>query len=77
MPCYTFIYIFCSGCSCIHKCFENISEDQQWSLLQTFSSFNTKDEQDIFLSGLILVADIIRRLGHEESTEKKAKSFIF
>ena len=44
------------------KCFESIGKDNlNDAFINFYSQFNTKDEQDLFLHGLIDVTDIVRK----------------
>lgn len=59
--------------SCSRKCFEVIgAENVQDSFNRFYSSFKTKDEQDLFLHGLIDVFDVARkRPGSRDSKGKE------
>nr|CAI5866003.1 unnamed protein product [Callosobruchus analis] len=46
---------------CRLKCYEKFSEDDKLQIFQRFYSLQTKDEQDIFLEGLIQVLNIKQR----------------
>ena len=48
--------------SCSRKCFEPIGKDNlDDAFINFYSQFNTKEEQDLFLHGLIDVTDIVRK----------------
>ena len=48
--------------SCSRKCFEPIGKENLNDAFTNFySQFNTKDEQDLFLHGLIDITDIVRK----------------
>ena len=55
--------------SCSRKCFEPIGKENLNDAFTNFySQFNKKDEQDLFLHGLIDITDIVRkRLGSRDS----------
>lgn len=61
-------------CNCVNKCFLNISQDNQVKLLFKLSEFNTKNEQDIFLSSLIETNRVRRCRPREASLTNKPKS---
>ena len=48
--------------SCSRKCFESIGKvNLNDAFINFYSQFNTKDEQDLVLHGLIDVTDIVRK----------------
>ncbi|KAG8275690.1 hypothetical protein J6590_081537 [Homalodisca vitripennis] len=49
-------------CRCSAKCFEHIGpENVQDTFNRFYSAYKTKDEQDLFLHGLIDVGDVVTR----------------
>nr|CAH7745805.1 unnamed protein product [Callosobruchus chinensis] len=67
-----------SPCSCRLKCYEKFNEDDKLQIFQRFYSLQTKDEQDIFLQGLIQVLNIKQRRPRQSEKHKpKSVSYKF
>ncbi|OWR41893.1 hypothetical protein KGM_209331 [Danaus plexippus plexippus] len=63
------------SCRCPLKCFEKMSEDDMDSLIERINSFRTKNEQDIYLQGMIelfVPKDTSKRT--EDQTKTKPKT---
>ncbi|CAH0562999.1 unnamed protein product [Brassicogethes aeneus] len=65
------------GCRCPMKYFEKLNDDKKIELLNRFHSLNSKDDQDIYLQGLLEVVDVKRRskLQNPENANEKTCSF--
>lgn len=51
-----------------YKCFEKVNEEQRARILKYFNLLPSKDEQDLYLSGLISVLEIQRRRPRNEES---------
>nr|CAH7754812.1 unnamed protein product [Callosobruchus chinensis] len=66
------------GSPCRLKCYEKFNEDDKLQIFQRFYSLQTKDEQDIFLQGLIQVLNIKQRRPRQSEKHKpKSVSYKF
>lgn len=65
--------IFCFRCPL--KCSRIISEDMSKDIFSKFYKLNTKDEQDIYLQGLIEVRNIQQRRKRKQENKNRSKSY--
>jgi hypothetical protein len=65
------------SCSCNLKCFNSISKDNQLDILTNFLNIPTKNQQDLFLQGLIECCDVKRHRNRKNSNSERNKSFIY
>lgn len=53
-------------CRCPLKCFEKVTEEQRNIIFDNFYGMTTKNEQDIYLQGLIVAKEVSRRRKRRE-----------
>ncbi|XP_046971055.1 uncharacterized protein LOC124538094 [Vanessa cardui] len=60
------------SCNCKrYKCFEAVNEEQRATILKDFNLLPSRDEQNLYLCGLIRVLEIQRRRPRKEESEAK------
>lgn len=70
-------YFLCFRCKRL-KCFDNISEEEQFDILQRVHDLPSKDQQDLFIQGLIESNDVQRhRPRNSEGTRHVDKTFSY
>ena len=70
-------YFLCFRCKRL-KCFDNISEEEQFDILQRVHDLPSKDQQDLFIQGLIESNDVQRhRTRNSEGTRHVDKTFSY
>lgn len=57
------------------KCFVTLTEDERLNIFNKFYSFDTKNEQDIYLQGCIEVTNVVRHRKRNENGEERQNSF--
>lgn len=62
-------------CRCKKGCFKKLSEGDQMSIFNRFYQLNSKNEQDIFLQGLIEIYDVNRKRPRSEKARINQNSF--
>nr|CAI5837608.1 unnamed protein product [Callosobruchus analis] len=63
-------------CSCRAKCFSKLSDEEHQANFRRFYAIDNKDNQDVFLQGLLTVANIQRRRPRvQEGNKSKAHVF--
>lgn len=62
-------------CRCRRKCFEKVPENDRLDIFTRLHDMKTKDEQDIFIQGLINVHTIQRRRPRKESARSNSAAF--
>nr|CAI5865121.1 unnamed protein product [Callosobruchus analis] len=63
-------------CSCRAKCFSKLSDEEHQANFRRFYALDNKDNQDVFLQGLLTVANIQRRRPRvQEGNKSKAHVF--
>lgn len=63
-------------CQCAKKCCETITEDNKIEIFNKLYDLSTKNEQDIYLQGLIICKDIKRRRVQKENPLRQ-KTFLY
>lgn len=56
---------------CKRKCFEQISDEEKLAIMSRFYNLGSKDEQDVFIQGLINQLDVKQRRVKEENLKRK------
>ena len=65
-------------CSCKLKCFNSVSEDDRVEIVTRFLNIASKDQQDLYLQGLIDCNDVQRhRKRKSDSNSARTKSFTY
>ncbi|KAK9700916.1 hypothetical protein QE152_g30951 [Popillia japonica] len=67
--------ILCQNVKCPLKCSRIISEDTSKDIFSKFYKINTKDEQDIYLQGLLEVRNIQQRRKRKQENKNHSKSY--
>ncbi|XP_050314378.1 uncharacterized protein LOC126748889 [Anthonomus grandis grandis] len=62
-------------CMCKLKCFEKLTPAEQIHIMNKFRSFSTKNEQDIYLQGLLVSNNIKNRRPRKEEAKQRSSSF--
>lgn len=65
------------ACGCKKKCTEKILDVEKEEIFQKFYEISSKNEQDMFLQGLILCKEIKRRRPRTEGAKKRGNSFSY
>lgn len=65
-----------AACNCKKKCYDNVTEEDRISIFGKFYDMSSKNEQDIFLQGLIERHDVARRRPRQ-LLEKSEHSFSY
>lgn len=63
-------------CSCKKKCFDQISDTEKQAIFSRFYSLGSKNEQDIFIQGLITSSDV-KQHRTREAQPKRQRMFSF
>ncbi|KAF2895538.1 hypothetical protein ILUMI_10643 [Ignelater luminosus] len=66
-----------TACNCKLKCFKNISDNQQMEAYTKFYNLSTKDEQDLYLQGLIHFKPVQQRRSLAQSREEYVRNSTF
>lgn len=70
-----FILLLC--CSCPMKCFQKLNDDVKTTIFNHFYSLKEKNDQDIYLQGLLEVVNVKRRSKTENDGNTKQKTCSF
>ncbi|XP_012287259.1 uncharacterized protein LOC105703436 [Orussus abietinus] len=63
------------GCGCRLQCFDRISDEMVMNFVRDFNELKTKDEQDMFLQGLIEPDSIKQRKPRKPIPKKRNSNF--
>lgn len=67
--------MLCLCCRCKRHCLEKLGEDNVEDMFKKFYGIQSKNEQDIFLEGLIDVEDVKNRRPHVETPKSNSTTF--